>query len=221
MSAGPGKHLTRVKAVLFDLDGTLHDRNATIRHWLAEHMERFDLPASYAARFLELDDFGYRSKSKVMPQLVQEFNLPHHPDDLLADFSDRAFSAPEPMPHTFEILRALRAQGIRIGIVTNGWREKQMQTLQGLGLPELVDDVVISQVVGLGKPDPRIYQLALEQLGVTAAEAWFVGDSPRNDIWGPQQLGLRTAFLPTGHALQGERPEVILQDLRGVLQLLT
>ena len=87
------------------------------------------------------------------------------------------------------------------------------------GLTGLVDDVVISKAVNLSKPDPRIYHLALDRLGGSAAETWFVGDSPQNDVWGPQQIGLKTAFLPTGHALGQERPEVVLTDLRGVLEL--
>lgn len=210
-----------IKAVLFDLDGTLHDRNATIREWLAHHVQKFALPDAYAARFLALDNFGYRPKSEVMPLLVREFQLLHDADELLADFSERAFSNPVLMLHAHDVLQALRASGVRTGIVTNGWVEKQTLTLQGLNLLDLVDDVVISKAVGLSKPDPRIYHLALDRLGVQAAQTWFVGDSPRNDVWGPQQVGLRTAFLQTGHALQDEQPDVILNDLRDVLSLVT
>ena len=82
-----------------------------------------------------------------------------------------------------------------------------------------MDDVVISKVVGLSKPDPAIYRLALHRLGVDAAETWFVGDSPSNDIAGPQAVGLRAAFLGTGPALAGERPDTVLSDLRDVLRL--
>lgn len=210
-----------IKAALFDLDGTLHDRSATLRRWLGEHTARFDLPQGYAPRFLELDDFGYRNKSSVIPQLVEEFSLTHDPQMLLADFSDRAFVMPQAMPHAPAVLRELRGRGVKTGIVTNGWVELQTLVLQSLNLFELVDDVVISKAVGLSKPDPRIYELALQRLGVQASEAWFVGDSPQNDVWGPQQVGLKTAFLQTGHALKDEQPEVILGDLREVLSLVT
>ena len=46
-----------------------------------------------------------------------------------------------------------------------------------------------------------------------------MGDSPRNDVAGPQTAGLRAAFLPTGHALNEERPDAVLRDLRDVLSL--
>ena len=207
-----------IRAVLFDLDGTLHDRPGTVRHWLEGHTRRFGLGAGYAARFLELDDFGYRSKRLVFPQLVREFALDLAPDVLFADF-DTALDHARPMPHAHEVLGALRARGLKVGIVTNGWVDAQTRCLNRCDLTGRVDDVVISRAVGLSKPDPRIYALALERLGVQAAETWFVGDSPRNDVAGPQTAGLRAAFLPTGHALNGERPDAVLRDLRDVLSL--
>lgn len=205
-----------MQAIFFDLDGTLSDRNTAIRRWLAGHLRRFGLPAAYGPRFLELDDFGYRPKSEVIPRLVQELGLPHDPADLLTDFSAYAFAAPVLMPHAHEVLDELRSGRVKLGIVTNGWVEAQTQTLRGLDLPRRVDDVVISKAVGLSKPDPRIYLLALERLGVEASGCWFVGDSPRNDVWGPQQVGMRAAFLQTGHALSGENPDAVLRDLRDV-----
>lgn len=208
-----------MKAVLFDLDGTLHDRNATLRRWLEGHVQRFDLPVAYAARFLALDDFGYRPKAEVMPLLAQELDLAHPAQALLDDFSAHFMAAPVPMPYARAVLRALRVRGVRLGVVTNGWPEVQTACLNGCGLTELVDDVVISKAVGLSKPDPAIYRLALTRLGVDAAETWFVGDSPRNDVMGPQAVGLRAAFLHTGHALAGERPDAVLGDLRDVLAL--
>lgn len=178
------------------------------------------MPTGYAERFTELDDFGYRSKREVLPQLVRELALPHDPEVLLADFSEHSLAAPVPMPHALDVLRELRARGVRVGVVTNGWVEAQTACLERTGLLPLVDDVVISKSVGLSKPDPAIYTLALARLGVNAAKVWFVGDSPRNDVWGPQQVGLKAAYLPTGHGLKRETPDAVLRDLRDVLTLM-
>ncbi len=108
-----------MKAVLFDLDGTLHDRNTTVSRWLEGHTRRFALPATYVARFLELDDFGYRPKSEVMPLLVREFGLAHPAQALLDDFSDHAFTHPVLMPHAHEILAELRGRGVSYGFRLN------------------------------------------------------------------------------------------------------
>ncbi len=123
------------------------------------------------------------------------------------------------MPYALDLLHTLRQSGLKLSIITNGRTEGQASVLEQLGLLPLIDDVLISEEVGISKPDPRIYTLALERLGVSAAETWFVGDSPKNDVWGPQQVGIRAAFLPTGHALNGETPDAVLRDLRDVLRL--
>ena len=58
-----------MNAVLFDLDGTLHDRAATIRRWLAEHLRQFDLPVAYAARFkyVEANIARFRNSAGTSP----------------------------------------------------------------------------------------------------------------------------------------------------------
>lgn len=205
-------------AVLFDLDGTLHDRAETVRRYLAGHVRRFDLPEGYAERWTVLDDLGYRSKPEVFPQLVAEFGLKHDPQVLLQDFGDHAWADCQLMPHSHEVLAELRQCGLKLGLVTNGWSEKQRQCMAGLGLADAFDTVIVSREVGCSKPEPRIYALALEQLGVQAAQTLFVGDSPLNDVAGPQSAGMKAALFPGGHALPGHiRPDYVLTDLRGVL----
>ncbi len=197
----------------------MHDRSATLRRWLPGHLRRFGLPPEYGARFLELDDFGYRSKREVFPHLVQEFGLSQSPGELFTDFADLPRWA-VPMPYATEVLYELKNRGVRLALVTNGWSEPQRAVLAVCGLTGFFGKIVISREAGVAKPDPHSYQLALDALGVAPAEAWFVGDSPRNDLWGPQRLGLRAAWLPTGHPLGGERPDATLRDLRDVLHLL-
>ncbi|GGQ99288.1 HAD family hydrolase [Deinococcus ruber] len=209
-----------LRAVLFDLDGTLHDRAESIRRYLKGHARRFELPAGYAERFTVLDDLGYRSKQEVAAELVAEFGLSHTPAELFQDYSDHAWSDVARMPHALEVLTELRRRGVRLGIVTNGWTEKQQECIRGLDLAQRVDDVIVSEAVGLKKPDPAIFHLALSRLGVAAQDAWYVGDSPVNDVAGPQAAGLQAALLPGGHPLPPTlRPDVLLQDLRGVLEL--
>lgn len=209
-----------VHAVLFDLDGTLHDRAATVHAYLRGHLDRFGHPEALAARFVELDDFGYRGKREVFTRLVEEYGLTHAPETLLADYDTHGWDDCALMPHAHLVLDALRDAGIRVGIVTNGWTRKQQDCLDALDLPRRADVVVISEQAGVRKPEPAIYRLALAELGVDASQALFVGDSPVNDVRGPQAVGMRAAFLPTGHSLPPDIvPDFILDDLRGVLDL--
>ncbi|WP_407543177.1 HAD family hydrolase (plasmid) [Deinococcus radiomollis] len=205
------------RSVLFDLDGTLHDRHATITRYLRSHVARFGHPEGFVQRFTALDDFGYRSKREVFETLTREFNLPTSTDELLQDYDAHGWDECRLMPYAHEVLDDLRAAGVRIGIVTNGWPGKQQACLDALDLTRRADAVIISKAVGVTKPHRDIYTLALDALDVSAHETLFVGDSPVNDVAGPQAAGLRAAYLPTGHTLpENVLPDFTLTDLRDV-----
>src|SRR5207249_6795135 len=97
-------------------------------------------------------------------------------------------------------LEAVAATGVRLGVVSNAdgmmaERLRRLEILQvGPGLGVHVDCVIDSGAVGVMKPDPRIFQLALDAIGVGADEAWYVGDMPGIDIVGARRAGVR-AFL--------------------------
>lgn len=208
------------RAVIFDLDGTLHDRSATLAEYLRGHAGRFDLPSGYAGRFTELDNFGYRPKPEVFAALVAEYQLAHAQDALFADFRQHKLAAVKRMAGAHEVLLELRRRGLRLSVLTNGRSEMQYAVMERLGLLPLIDDLIISEAAGIAKPDPRIYDLALARLGVSASETLFVGDSPANDVAGPQVAGMRAAYLPTGHPLPPDVvPDFVLSGLADVLRL--
>jgi putative hydrolase of the HAD superfamily len=88
------------------------------------------------------------------------------------DEFDRAVSVDEPLG---AYLAGLRPR-LRTAIVTNGWSHARAE-LGDQGLDRLVDELVISAEVGLAKPDPAIFELALERLGVAGHEAVLVDDT--------------------------------------------
>jgi HAD superfamily hydrolase (TIGR01509 family) len=90
-------------------------------------------------------------------------------------------------------LRALRSQGVRIALISN-LASPYKRAFHQHGLAALIDAQLFSCDAGLAKPDPRIYRLALERLGVEPSQAVMVGDSQRSDVDGPTKCGIR-AFL--------------------------
>ncbi len=92
-----------------------------------------------------------------------------------------------------ETLRALRARGLRLGVVSN-WDTRLKGICAGLGLDRLVDFLVISAEVGVRKPDRRIFEEALSRAGVRPEEAVHVGDLPEEDVEGARRAGVG-AFL--------------------------
>ena len=106
----------------------------------------------------------------------------------------------EPIAGARDGLQALADAGVRLGIVSNadgimGQRLAQLEICQvGPGLGVEIECVIDSGAVGIMKPDPRIFDAALDVMGVAAADAWYVGDMPAIDVVGARRAGLR-AFL--------------------------
>jgi len=88
----------------------------------------------------------------------------------------------------------LRDAGFELAVVSNSEGTIEQMLIE-VGLREFLDAVVDSAVVGITKPDPRIFQIALDRLGVSPADAIMVGDSPSADIAGAHAAGLRAALL--------------------------
>jgi len=83
----------------------------------------------------------------------------------------------------------LRDAGVRVGIVSN-WDTRLEGVLDGLGLSPLIDTIVSSAVVGLHKPDPRIFELACSRLGVSPERSAHVGDHYYADVLGARAAGM-------------------------------
>jgi HAD superfamily hydrolase (TIGR01509 family) len=108
-----------------------------------------------------------------------------------------------PYPDTAPTLRALRARGIKIGIVSNVPQDLR-PIFAAHGLDDLVDAFTHSFEVGVEKPDPAIFLRACEALGTTAEETLMVGDHPVADA-GAQRAGLRFHLLPPDGAVKRPR----------------
>jgi putative hydrolase of the HAD superfamily len=115
-----------------------------------------------------------------------------------------------PFPDAAPALAELRAAGLRLAVVSN-WDCSLRAVLGGLGLAAAVDAIVVSAEVGARKPDPRIFRVALEQLGCEAGDALFVGDSLETDVLGARAAGLRALLLDrTGRAPGDQGTESVL-----------
>jgi HAD superfamily hydrolase (TIGR01549 family) len=97
-------------------------------------------------------------------------------------------------PGTLETLRELREAGLRLAVVSNA-DGRVAEYLAGAGLSGAFDLIVDSGSVGIEKPDPRIFALALDRLGVDAGEAVHVGDSWEIDVEGARAAGIRPVYL--------------------------
>jgi HAD superfamily hydrolase (TIGR01549 family) len=117
------------------------------------------------------------------------------------------------------LLRVRRA-GLRAGIVTSGDRGRVGRELDDLGVASLFEVVVCAEDIVYRKPHPEALFLALDKLGVAAAEAVYVGDSPE-DVQMARAAGVLAVGIPGGFpnrdSLAASRPEVLEGTLAGAL----
>jgi putative hydrolase of the HAD superfamily len=105
-------------------------------------------------------------------------------------------------PEAIPVLQALRAQGIRTGVISNFDHHPHVyKVLQQTGIFHELDAIIISGEVHLKKPDPRIFFFALEKLNTTANKTLFVGDDPDKDICGAKAIGMQTRLFQNGASL--------------------
>ena len=97
-------------------------------------------------------------------------------------------------PDAIPVLNNLQGT-YQLGLVTNGVPDLQHEKLNGTKLGQYFDEIVISGVVGIGKPDPRIFDVVLKSLGAQPAEAVMVGNSLERDIVGAQRAGIQGIWL--------------------------
>ena len=119
------------------------------------------------------------------------------PEELLPDFVGSLRFRAE--PGAIEALRLLRSRGLALAVVSN-WDCSLEQRLEETGLLGIFDCVAGSAVVGVAKPDPRIFRYALEQLSVAPARSLHIGDS-EDDRVGAASSGMGFAWAPLGTAL--------------------
>lgn len=91
-------------------------------------------------------------------------------------------------------LSRLKAAGLKVGLISN-WDRRLETIMGGLGLDEHIDTVVSSAQVGLHKPDPRIFELAAERLGVVPSAAAHVGDHVYADVVGAHAVGMTPVLI--------------------------
>ena len=189
------------KAVLFDLDDTLHDRRASVDAFAAALHAQLEtwLTGVNLEQFRQtlhrVDHGGYVPRDVFMTRLLESFSVQSGFDPLeLAEFWRSSLAAyAQPMRGAYEILEHLRGRGIKTGIVSNGTVRLQRAKIDALELR--VDAVVISEQIGVKKPAPEPFLECLKRLEVLPHQAWFVGDHPVNDIADASAVGMRAFWL--------------------------
>jgi HAD superfamily hydrolase (TIGR01509 family) len=192
--------------VLFDLDQTLVDRQTATRVLAgqlfdSDALHRTSLDRNVAIDdFLRLDNNGYEpDKLRLFTELEKVWGgLKHTPAELAEWLRSTPRTWYSPDPEVRALLDNLSAKDLTWGIVTNG-PPTQNDKAQRIGVLEGSSCFIISEEVGVAKPDPVIFNIALRELGAPDPKTvLFVGDNPIADIAGAKAVGMETAWVRNG-----------------------
>jgi putative hydrolase of the HAD superfamily len=216
--------VTRLSAILFDIDDTLVPTTAFARRARANAVRAMisaglDLPEEHVLK--ELDEVLHEFSSnyehhfdkllmRLRPKSLERVNPALVVAAGVAAYHDTKFLELAPFDDVYPLLRDLKRAGVRLGIVTHGWTVKQAEKLVRLGLVPYLDPkaVFISDQIGISKPNPKLYQLALSDMGLSAAEVMYVGDSPEHDIAPPKSIGMVATWARRASRFKDEAPKV-------------
>ena len=192
-----------VKAILFDYDGTLGDRTRGAYDTYVEFLQTFGIAEQLhdetelecvLQHMMNWDQYGNFEKEFILQQLKDTYGLALDVDRLTEWWVDHLCMHEKLYPRTIETLDYLKGK-YKLGMITNGFVESQNMKLDNVGIRDYFDTIVIGGQYNTAKPNKKLYQIALEQLGVQPDEAVFVGDSYMTDIIGAYRTGMRSIWL--------------------------
>ena len=179
-------------------------QEVSTKAWWGEVVRKTFKAAGYNNNTTELGD---RTLQALSDKLFRDFVKPSHW---------------ETFPESASVLQSLSKKGICLGVISNV-DERLEKILEGLNLRSFFSFVICSRVVGVGKPSPRIFRMALSESGVTAEETLHIGDDADLDYWPAVSLGMNAFLLDrTGETthlkiINGIKREHILKDLNQLL----
>jgi FMN phosphatase YigB (HAD superfamily) len=205
--------------ILFDVGYCLMDESARLAHalaWLTEALDgvghprrREELHAAYRAACRRPEP----GEPSLLVQMLRSLGI--SPETTAAVRRGVPWDAVplDAYPETLATLRGLRAAGFRLGVLANQPASARAD-LAKAGIVALCDGVWLSGAVGLTKPDPAFFRLALDAWALPSRRVAYVGDRPDNDVAPAKRLGLAAVRLCRGpHADQAPRTDAERADV--------
>lgn len=225
-------------AVFFDIDDTLYDQSRPFANavhkvcgdvpgvadndlYLASRRHSAEVFQAFAKKTIPSDETYIRRARETMAEFGIELS------DERAIRLQRAYASHNDhatrLSPTMQRMLALCATRTRMGIISNGSESRQLAKLRSLGTYEWIapEAVFISDAVGLAKPNPALFRLACERLGVSAENSAYVGDSLSLDVAGSNAAGMTSVWFNRRYpAHEGEPiPSWTVTSEEGLLEL--
>lgn len=218
-----GEKSFRVKAAIFDLDGTLVEFKLRVRDAKLEIISRL--------RELGLDPGDLSPEDSIQTLISKATAVRKELNDLvrcevfkvMEKFELEAASAPSPRKDALNVLMSLKSMGIMVAVATNSCRKAALLALQKCGMAAYVDLLVTRDDVERIKPANDLLKKALSLLGVSSEEAVYVGDSAY-DVEAAKSMNVKSVAVLGGAHPEGvlveKGPDFIIGSLSDLLSII-
>ncbi|GAA3133169.1 hypothetical protein GCM10017600_44940 [Streptosporangium carneum] len=167
--------------------------------WAVEFAQGHGLGHDGVSRLIGLDRSGYPHREVFFTKTKDHFGLPGSVDELWSRYRRRMPYIVRCRPEVLSGLSHLRVSGWRVAIVTNRTADKRLRKIRRTGPAEAVDAMALSGIVGVRKPETRLFEIAAERCGMALSSGgWVVGDSLTADVADGRSAGLRTIWIDKG-----------------------
>jgi phosphoglycolate phosphatase len=183
-----------IKAVIFDLDGTLVDAYQTIADTMNYVLKELGLPQQDCETVRRRVGRGIRV---LVSSFVPQGQVERAVDLYMKKHEEILLDKTTLMPGAKDTLESLKAKGIRMGLVSNKDGRFVRRITKHLGIDDFFEGVICSDEAGKMKPDPACLNILMAKFGVTPDQTLYVGDSTIDILTG-KNAGVRVIAIPTG-----------------------
>jgi HAD superfamily hydrolase (TIGR01549 family) len=228
-----------LKAVLFDIDDTLFDRRTAVKNALRFMMERLpelftDIPqervflafkdADEQARLaFENGAAGEGIRDNRSREFLRALDLPEHFSEQVTEHYVAAFPAASAEVKDARRIVEMLSRIYKLGVISNAFPDVQYKKLEGIGILEYFQIIILSEELGVRKPDEKIFQEAAAALNCSLKECLYVGNSFQTDIVGAMRAGMKACwFNAEGIRMHpgDSKPDFVITRLSELLQIL-
>jgi putative hydrolase of the HAD superfamily len=202
---------SNIKAILFDIDDTLFDRNKAQVMILDNIIKRFPQAFQFMEKkrvleaFLESDRVSTEAFAAGAPSEGLRDLRSRHFLRLLDITEEYAGAITEIYVREYPFVNALvdgavslvkaSSRRFKVGVVSNGLPDVQYQKLKTIGLRDIFACIVLSEEIGIRKPDPGIFRRAADLLQLPPSQCLYIGNSYTDDIIGAKAAGMSTCWF--------------------------
>jgi putative hydrolase of the HAD superfamily len=213
-----------MKAIVFDLDNTLIDRQRAFTEMLKDRIEltlpedKKHLKEQAIRDILMWDDNGTVSRSVSFKKYCDKYEVTCMTSEELSTYwTTISGSVVYLFDDVIDVIAYLKAK-YRLAILTNGSRISQRRKLESTGILNMFELSVVSGEVGIDKPDPRIFDVMCERLNVKPQDCLYIGDNYVNDVLGARNAGWNAIYLNRLHLVSDETQMIdSLEKLKKIL----